>query len=97
MINHLIQVLAVIFIFGVLIISHELGHFWTARKCGVRVELFTFGFGNESPPGRQLDQKIRVVVGDVAVPVHIVQLEMHRQVVLAVGNHIAAILQKSGE
>jgi len=45
MIVHLTNILAVIFIFGVLIISHELGHFWTARKCGVRVELFTFGFG----------------------------------------------------
>ncbi|MCX5641855.1 MAG: RIP metalloprotease RseP [Candidatus Omnitrophica bacterium] len=45
MIVYLIHILAVIFIFGVLIISHELGHFWTARKCGVRVELFTFGFG----------------------------------------------------
>ncbi|MFA7328020.1 MAG: M50 family metallopeptidase, partial [Candidatus Ratteibacteria bacterium] len=45
MIAHLIHILGVVFIFGVLIISHELGHFWTARKCGVRVELFTFGFG----------------------------------------------------
>ncbi|MFH2068059.1 MAG: RIP metalloprotease RseP [Candidatus Omnitrophota bacterium] len=42
---NLIHILAVVFIFGVLIISHELGHFWAARKCGVRVELFTFGFG----------------------------------------------------
>ena len=42
---NMLHILAVIFIFGVLIISHELGHFWTARKCGVKVELFTFGFG----------------------------------------------------
>lgn len=41
----IINILAIIFVFGVLIVSHELGHFWTARKVGVRVELFTFGFG----------------------------------------------------
>ena len=41
----LINILAVIFVFGVLILTHEWGHFWTARKVGVRVEMFTFGFG----------------------------------------------------
>ncbi len=40
-----VSVLSVIFVFGVLIVAHELGHLWTARRFGVRVELFTFGFG----------------------------------------------------
>ncbi|MGU0171853.1 RIP metalloprotease RseP [Escherichia coli] len=30
---------------GVLITVHEFGHFWVARRCGVRVERFSRGFG----------------------------------------------------
>ncbi|MBI4876822.1 MAG: RIP metalloprotease RseP [Acidobacteria bacterium] len=30
---------------GVMILIHELGHFWTARFFNVRVETFSFGFG----------------------------------------------------
>jgi regulator of sigma E protease len=32
-----------LFVLGVLVFVHELGHFWVARKCGVRVEEFAFG------------------------------------------------------
>ncbi len=30
---------------GILIAIHEYGHFWTARRCGVKVERFSIGFG----------------------------------------------------
>ncbi len=30
---------------GILVAVHEFGHFWVARKCGVRVEKFSIGFG----------------------------------------------------
>lgn len=30
---------------GLLITAHEYGHFWVARKCGVKVERFSIGFG----------------------------------------------------
>ena len=30
---------------GVLVTFHEYGHFWVARRCGVRVERFSVGFG----------------------------------------------------
>ena len=32
---------------GVLVLVHEYGHFWIARRCGVRVEAFSVGFGPE--------------------------------------------------
>ncbi len=32
---------------AVVIIVHEFGHYWAARKCGVHVEQFSFGFGKE--------------------------------------------------
>ena len=30
---------------GVLVTFHELGHFWVARRCGVKVLRFSIGFG----------------------------------------------------
>ncbi|HEY4361572.1 MAG TPA: RIP metalloprotease RseP [Bryobacteraceae bacterium] len=30
---------------GVMILFHELGHYWAARLCDVKVETFSFGFG----------------------------------------------------
>lgn len=31
----------------ILVFVHELGHYWVARKCGVRIETFSIGFGPE--------------------------------------------------
>ncbi|MFL4558821.1 sigma E protease regulator RseP [Yersinia kristensenii] len=36
---------AFIIALGILITVHEFGHFWVARRCGVRVERFSIGFG----------------------------------------------------
>ncbi|EGQ8042289.1 sigma E protease regulator RseP [Vibrio sp. Vb2535] len=30
---------------GILVAVHEFGHFWVARRCGVKVEKFSIGFG----------------------------------------------------
>lgn len=30
---------------GLIVTIHEYGHFWVARKCGIRVERFSIGFG----------------------------------------------------
>ena len=38
-------VLGILIVFGVVILIHEFGHFWVARRLGVRVEKFSFGFG----------------------------------------------------
>jgi regulator of sigma E protease len=39
------NVLAVIVVLGLLITFHEFGHFWVARRCGVKVVRFSVGFG----------------------------------------------------
>lgn len=41
----LTMVLATLTALGVLITIHEFGHFWVARRCGVRVLTFSIGFG----------------------------------------------------
>ena len=43
--NIVISVLALIVTLGILVTVHEFGHFWVARKCGVRVIRFSIGFG----------------------------------------------------
>lgn len=39
------NILAVILVLGLLITFHEFGHFWVARRCGVKVLRFSVGFG----------------------------------------------------
>jgi regulator of sigma E protease len=41
----LTSILAFVFVLGVLIFVHELGHFMMARRIGVRVHTFSLGFG----------------------------------------------------
>jgi regulator of sigma E protease len=36
-----------ILVFTVVVFVHEFGHYWVARLCGVRVEVFSIGFGRE--------------------------------------------------
>jgi len=48
------NILIFLFILGILIFVHEIGHFIAARMCGVRVEKFAFGFG---PPIFKLQLK----------------------------------------
>ncbi len=46
MFDFLQTVLAFIACLGVLIAVHEYGHFWVARRCGVKVIRFSIGFGS---------------------------------------------------
>ena len=43
--NILYVVAAVVFLFGTAIFIHEYGHFWMARRRGLKVEGFSIGFG----------------------------------------------------
>ncbi|MDT0502624.1 MULTISPECIES: RIP metalloprotease RseP [unclassified Halomonas] len=39
------NILAVVVVLGLLVTFHEFGHFWVARRCGVKVLRFSVGFG----------------------------------------------------
>jgi regulator of sigma E protease len=45
MINLLGTILAFLIVFGVLVFVHEFGHFFMGKLMGVRVEVFSFGYG----------------------------------------------------
>jgi regulator of sigma E protease len=40
-------IISLLVLLTVVVFVHELGHFWVARRCGVRVEVFSVGFGPE--------------------------------------------------
>jgi len=41
----LINIAALVVTLGILVTVHEFGHFWVARRCGVKVLRFSIGFG----------------------------------------------------
>jgi len=43
--SFLISVVSFIVALGILVAVHEWGHFWVARRCGVKVQRFSIGFG----------------------------------------------------
>ena len=45
MVPRLVTALASIFVFGLLVVVHELGHFWVARRNGIRILEFSLGMG----------------------------------------------------
>src|SRR5271169_4599406 len=50
----------VLVLLGVMILIHELGHYWAALACGVRVETFSFGFGPRLCGFRRGDTDFRI-------------------------------------
>jgi len=61
----IITILATIFVLGILIFVHELGHFLVAKLFGVRVEAFSLGF----PP-----QLVHKKIGDTDYRLSVVPL-----------------------
>ncbi len=45
LLNNLYVAVGVVFLFGAAIFVHEFGHYWVARKRGLKVEAFAIGFG----------------------------------------------------
>lgn len=40
-----INIFALLVTLGILVTIHEFGHYWVARRCGVKIECFSIGFG----------------------------------------------------
>ena len=56
-----------------------------------------FGFHYVDLFGGKFHKKVRVIVGDVAVGIYIVQFEVDCEVILAVGHYVCAVFQKARE
>ena len=67
-------------------------HFERGVKVGIAL-----GFNYHDSVFGQLYNEVRVVMGEIAVPVNIIKLEVGRKIVLGIGRHILAIFPKSGK
>ena len=50
--DHILQLTAhyaipFIIVISVVVFVHEFGHYWVARRCGIKIETFSIGFGRE--------------------------------------------------
>ncbi|NKB23178.1 MAG: RIP metalloprotease RseP [Kiritimatiellae bacterium] len=45
MLTAILMGLSIALLFGLTVFIHELGHFWVARWCGLKIEAFSIGFG----------------------------------------------------
>src|ERR1700758_3103368 len=58
--NFLTAIVAVAFVLGVMILVHEFGHYAVAKLCGVRVDVFSIGFGKRLVGFRRGDTDYRI-------------------------------------
>lgn len=58
--NFLTAVISVAFVLGVMILVHEFGHYAVAKLCGVRVDVFSLGFGKRLVGFRRGDTDYRI-------------------------------------
>src|SRR5690348_4249224 len=56
----LISLVTVVFVLGVMILIHEFGHYAAAKSFGVRVEVFSIGFGKRLLGFRRGDTDYRI-------------------------------------
>lgn len=59
----MLTALAIVFVFGLMVMVHELGHFLVAKRMGIRVLEFSFGFGPKlvGYQGRETLYAIRII------------------------------------
>ncbi|HKO19947.1 MAG TPA: RIP metalloprotease RseP [Acidobacteriaceae bacterium] len=60
LISVVIALAAMAFVLGVMILVHEFGHYAVAKMCGVRVEVFSLGFGKRLVGFRRGDTDYRI-------------------------------------
>ncbi len=56
----LVSILSMLVVLGIMVLVHETGHFVTAKLCGVRVEIFSIGFGKRLLGFRRGDTDYRL-------------------------------------
>jgi len=57
-----INILALLVTLGILVTIHEFGHYWVARRCGVKIECFSIGFGKSLFSWWRGDTEYRIAV-----------------------------------
>lgn len=89
--------IAVLFIIGMLILIHELGHFLAARAVGIRIEIFSVGFGPALWKKRSGDTEYRfslVPLGGYVLPAvadenDYFRIPIYKRIIFSLGGPLA--------
>lgn len=57
-----INLLAMLVTLGILVTIHEFGHYWVAKRCGVKIECFSIGFGKSLYSWYKGDTEYRIAI-----------------------------------
>lgn len=71
-----------IIVIGVLVSVHEYGHFWAARKCGIKVHRFSIGFGKSLLWSKVDKQGTRFAVSAIPLGGYVKMLDERNEQVL---------------
>lgn len=82
-----ISIAAMLVTLGILVTFHEYGHYWVARRCGVRVERFSIGIGKpifrwrgKPEPGFEDEEPTEYVIGMLPLGGYVKMLGEHDDV-----------------
>lgn len=99
MIDLLQNIMAFIVVISVLVSFHEFGHFWVARKCDVKILVFSIGFGKPLWSKRFGKDQCSLVIAALPLGGYVKMLDEREQTVAAHELHRAfnrkSLLQRS--
>jgi len=70
-----ISVVSFLIVLGILVTVHEFGHFWVARKCGVKVLRFSIGFGKPLFSFRRKNDPTEYVIAGIPLGGYVKMLD----------------------
>lgn len=92
--------LIALFIIGLVVLVHELGHFWAAKRAGIPVKVFSIGFGPRLWGARRGETEYRIsviplggyVLPDVEDEEEFLGIAPGKRIIMSAGGPLANIL-----
>ncbi|ORU93094.1 MAG: zinc metalloprotease [Cycloclasticus sp. symbiont of Bathymodiolus heckerae] len=85
----IISIASFILVLGILVTVHEFGHFWVARKCGVKVLRFSVGFGKPLLTFRRKNDPTEYVIAGIPLGGYVKMLDENEGSVDEKEKHLA--------
>jgi len=85
----IISLVSFIVVLGILVTIHEFGHFWVARRCGVKVLRFSVGFGKPIFKFRRKNDPTEYVIAGIPLGGYVKMLDENETDVAEEEKHLA--------
>ena len=83
------SLIAFVVVLGLLVTVHEFGHFWVARRCGVKVLRFSVGFGKPLIKFKRKNDPTEYVIAGIPLGGYVKMLDENEAEVKAEEKHLA--------